>query len=133
MASILTSFILFIFLLIFAMFCIYVILPILSLLIFYLKESMNKSDRPPIGGTIFHQLIHFDTIFDFQLNKVRKHGTFRLIKPSYVEVHTSDPSIVEHVLKTRFSIYSKVLPIGSLLLVFFLINVIYPLLIKSKF
>ncbi|KAH7692451.1 Abieta-7,13-dien-18-ol hydroxylase protein [Dioscorea alata] len=107
MASFFTSFTLFMLLLIFAMFCIYVVLPILSLLIFYLKESMNKSGGPPIAGTIFHQLIHFDTLLDFHLNMLHKHGTYRLIKPSYIELHTTDPTIVEHVLKTRFSSYSK--------------------------
>lgn len=113
MASIFTSFILFMLLLIFAMFCLYVVLPILSLLIFYLKESMNKSGGPPIAGTIFHQLMHFDTLLDFHLDMLHKHGTFRLIKPSYIELFTTDPTIIEHVLKTRFSSYSKVLPIAS--------------------
>ncbi|KAJ0964115.1 hypothetical protein J5N97_029237 [Dioscorea zingiberensis] len=68
---------------------------------------MGKTGGPPIVGTIFHQLMYFDTLFDFQLSKAKKHGTFRLIKPSRVNFFVSDPATIEHVLKTCFSKYSK--------------------------
>ncbi|CAL9071363.1 unnamed protein product [Musa textilis] len=80
---------------------------ILLFVVFYAKESIQGSNRPPIAGTFFHMLIHFNAIFDFQAAVARRHKTFRLIGPPYSEIYTADPANIEHVLKTNFSKYSK--------------------------
>ncbi|URD73018.1 cytochrome P450 [Musa troglodytarum] len=80
---------------------------ILLFVVFYAKESIQGSNRPPIAGTFFHLLIHFNAIFDFQAAVARRHKTFRLIGPPYSEIYTADPANIEHVLKTNFSKYSK--------------------------
>lgn len=61
----------------------------------------------PITGTIFHQLVYFDTLFDYLTDTARRYRTFRLITPSGSDIYTADPANVEHVLRTNFSIYSK--------------------------
>ncbi|XP_009393311.2 cytochrome P450 704C1 isoform X2 [Musa acuminata AAA Group] len=80
---------------------------IILFIVFYAKESIQGSNRPPIAGTIFHLLIHFNALFDFQTAVARRHKTFRLIAPSHSDIYTADPANVEHVLKTNFSKYSK--------------------------
>ncbi|CAL9189460.1 unnamed protein product [Musa hybrid cultivar] len=80
---------------------------ILLFIVFYAKESIQGSNRPPIAGTMFHLLIHFNAVFDFQAAVARRHKTFRLIAPPHSEIYTADPANVEHVLKTNFSKYSK--------------------------
>ena len=86
----------------------YVAGSIISFLIFFVKESIQKADKAPITGTVFHQLIYFDTLFDYQTDTARRHRTFRLIKPSHSDLFTTDPANVEHILKTNFSKYTKV-------------------------
>ncbi|RWW66372.1 hypothetical protein BHE74_00026261 [Ensete ventricosum] len=81
---------------------------ILLFIVFYAKEWIQGSNRPPIAGTVFHLLIHFNSAFDFQAAVARRHKTFRLIAPPHSEIYTADPANVEHVLKTNFSNYSKV-------------------------
>ncbi|XP_010934570.1 cytochrome P450 704C1 [Elaeis guineensis] len=91
----------------FAAIILYVVASIISFSIFYIKESIQKADRPPIAGTVFHQLIYFNTLFDFQTNIARRHQTCRLIGPSHSEIFTADPANIEHILKSNFSKYSK--------------------------
>ncbi|XP_073103168.1 cytochrome P450 704C1-like isoform X2 [Elaeis guineensis] len=91
----------------FAAIILYVVASIISFSIFYIKESIQKTDRPPIAGTIFHQLIYFNTLFDFLTSIARRHQTFRLIGPSHSEIFTADPANIEHILKSNFSKYSK--------------------------
>ncbi|XP_020243720.1 cytochrome P450 704C1-like isoform X1 [Asparagus officinalis] len=80
---------------------------ITAILVFFVKESIQKEGRAPIAGTDFHQLIYFDTLFDYQTDIARKHQTYRLLKPSFSDMYTIAPANVEHVLKTNFSKYSK--------------------------
>lgn len=92
----------------FAAIILFVVASIISFSIIYIKESIQKADRPPIAGTVFHQLICFNALFDFQTNIARRHRTFRLIGPFHNEIFTADPANIEHILKSNFSKYSKV-------------------------
>ncbi|KAJ6836884.1 cytochrome P450 704C1-like isoform X1 [Iris pallida] len=77
-------------------------------LVFYAKESMiQKADKPPVAGTVFHMLLHFDTLFDFLTDIARRNQTFRFIKPFRSEIFTTNPANVEHTLKNNFSKYIK--------------------------
>ncbi|KAL0913880.1 hypothetical protein M5K25_017372 [Dendrobium thyrsiflorum] len=79
----------------------------LSFLVFFLQESIHSSHRPPVVGTVFHQLINFSTLFDYFTNLSRKHKTFRLVKHTHSDIYTTDPANIEYLLKTNFSNYSK--------------------------
>lgn len=61
----------------------------------------------PVGGTIFHQLPHFNRLHDFRADLAAKHRTFRLLSLSRSEVFTVDPENVKYILKTNFDNYGK--------------------------
>ena len=75
----------------------------------YIKESISKDRRPPVAGVILNQLVHFNKLFDYQTALARKHSTYRLIAPSHSEIYTVDPANIEHILKTNFLNYGKVI------------------------
>ncbi|XP_020571993.1 cytochrome P450 704C1-like [Phalaenopsis equestris] len=85
----------------------YVFGSFLSFIIFYLQESIHSSHRPPVAGTVFHQLLNFSNLFDYLTNLSIKHKTFRLVKPSHSDIYTTDPANIEYFLKTNFSNYNK--------------------------
>ncbi|XP_043693735.1 cytochrome P450 704C1-like [Telopea speciosissima] len=59
-------------------------------------------------GTVFHQLLYFNRLYDFHTDAARKHRTsFCLLAPSQSEIYTADPRNVEHILKTNFDKYNK--------------------------
>ncbi|KAF5193037.1 Cytochrome p450 [Thalictrum thalictroides] len=77
-------------------------------LFIHVKELVTQEkDQPLIAGSIFNQLIYFNTLFDYQTYLSRKYRTYRLIAPSHSEIYTADPVNVEYVLKTNFSNYTK--------------------------
>ncbi|KAL3615605.1 hypothetical protein CASFOL_041266 [Castilleja foliolosa] len=79
----------------------------LSMLIFAVLKQ-NKKKYHPIGGTIFNHLINFNNIHDYMTHLANKYKTYRiLIGPFRSEVYTSDPAIVEYILKTNFDNYGK--------------------------
>lgn len=81
---------------------------VFSFLVFYAKESIiHKADKPPVAGTVFRMLFHFDTLFDFLTDIARRNQTFRFIKPFRSEIYTTNPANVEHTLKNNFSKYIK--------------------------
>jgi len=75
----------------------------------YIREFLSNNQRPPIGGPIFNQLIHFNDLFDYQTLLARRYSTYRLIVPTHSEIYTADPVNIEYILKTNFSNYGKVL------------------------
>ncbi|OUZ99485.1 Cytochrome P450 [Macleaya cordata] len=79
----------------------------IATLISHVKEWMMKEKRPPIAGLMLHQLVYFNTLFDYQTFLARKYPTYRLILASHSDIYTSDPVNVEYILKTNFSNYSK--------------------------
>ncbi|XP_039157437.1 cytochrome P450 704C1 [Eucalyptus grandis] len=73
----------------------------------YIREFLSNNQRPPIGGPIFNQLIHFNDLFDYQTLLARRYSTYRLIVPTHSEIYTADPVNIEYILKTNFSNYGK--------------------------
>ncbi|EXB52689.1 Cytochrome P450 704C1 [Morus notabilis] len=85
---------------------------ILSLLtVQILAKILNKSKPqrkyPPIGGTMFHQLLNFKRLHHYMTELAEKHKTYRIISPFRNEIYTSDPVNVEYILKTNFENYGK--------------------------
>ncbi|KAL9234403.1 hypothetical protein vseg_009280 [Gypsophila vaccaria] len=81
---------------------------ILALLIkIYTGKSIRKPHYPPVDGTVFHQLLYFNTLYDHQTETARKHATFRLLAPDQSELYTTDVRNIEHILKTSFEKYRK--------------------------
>ncbi|WOL05720.1 Cytochrome P450 [Canna indica] len=71
-------------------------------------SSRRRYKFPPVAGTVFHQLYYFRRIYDYQTEISQKHKTFRLLSPdSCQHIYTTDPAILEYVLKTNFLNYGK--------------------------
>ncbi|CAM8959176.1 unnamed protein product [Rhodiola kirilowii] len=84
------------------------LLSLLAILLFiYFKESIPKDGRPPVAGSVFSMLIHFNHLYDYQICFARKWKTYRFITLDHSEVFTADPLNVEHMLKTNFPNYPK--------------------------
>lgn len=78
------------------------------LILIYVKESLPNDGRPPVAGSVFNMLIHFNHLYDYFTSIARKRKTFRFITPGHSEVYTTDPVNVEYMLKTNFANYVKV-------------------------
>lgn len=74
--------------------------------IFHGSSSQEKK-YPPVAGTIFHQFLKFRQLHDYHTELSRKHKTFRLLAPFRQQIYTSDPTVVEYILKTNFPNYGK--------------------------
>jgi hypothetical protein len=96
----------------------YIVSVVTSFAVFCIREfAQGAQDRPPLIGTVFRQLNNFDRIFDEHVKYALLHPTIRLVYPGHSEILTADPAVIEHVLKTNFSNYSKVI---------FLVDHIFP-------
>ncbi|PPD88016.1 hypothetical protein GOBAR_DD15050 [Gossypium barbadense] len=71
------------------------------------SELKSKAKRPPIAGSMLHQLLYFNTLSDYQTSLAKKHRTYRLIMPLHSEIYTTDPANVEYILKTNFPNYGR--------------------------
>ncbi|KAF6160306.1 hypothetical protein GIB67_019075 [Kingdonia uniflora] len=78
---------------------------VVKILVIYIKDLVILGERPPVAGTIFDQLINFDSFYDFYTFLAQKYGTCRLITPSRSEVLIFNPLNVEHVLESNASNY----------------------------
>ncbi|KAL8495445.1 hypothetical protein ACS0TY_019550 [Phlomoides rotata] len=80
-----------------------------SALIFkiFTGKSIRNPNYPPVMGTVFHQLLYFNRLYDYQTETAKKYKTFRLLTPDQSEIYTTDHRNIEHVLKTKFSSYTK--------------------------
>ncbi|TVU12854.1 hypothetical protein EJB05_46518 [Eragrostis curvula] len=86
----------------------YIMGVVASFAVLCVKEYARRAqDRPPLIGTMFRQLKNFDRIFDEHVQYALVHRTSRLVYPGHSDLFTSDPAVIEHVLKTNFSKYSK--------------------------
>lgn len=83
-------------------------------LLFYIKELISEDQRPPVAGLMLNLLIHFSRLFDYQTSLAKKYRTFRLLQPFCSEIFTTDPVNIEHILKTNFSNYGKVIKFHEL-------------------
>ncbi|XP_020597893.1 cytochrome P450 704C1-like [Phalaenopsis equestris] len=66
-----------------------------------------KKRYHPIAGTIFQKFLNFKRLHDYLTDVSRKYKTFRLYAPFHNLIYTTDPAIVEHILKTNFKNYGK--------------------------
>ncbi|KAF8028237.1 hypothetical protein BT93_E0982 [Corymbia citriodora subsp. variegata] len=80
---------------------------VLLLLKTFTGKSIQSSKYPPVRGTVFVQLVHFNQLYDYMTGLVRRSTTFRLLAPDQSEIFTADPRNVEHILKTDFEKYTK--------------------------
>jgi hypothetical protein len=89
---------------------VYILSVVVSFAVFCTREFTRRAqDRPPLIGTVLRQLKNFNRLFDEHVSYALLHRTSRLVYPGHSEVFTSDPAVIEHVLKTNFSKYSKVI------------------------
>ncbi|XP_062001765.1 cytochrome P450 704C1-like isoform X1 [Rosa rugosa] len=70
-------------------------------------KSIGDPSYPPVKGTVFHQLLYFTKLYDHQTQIARETPTYRLLSPNHSSVYTCDAQNIEHVLKTKFSTYTK--------------------------
>ncbi|KAI7737905.1 hypothetical protein M8C21_032169, partial [Ambrosia artemisiifolia] len=86
-----------------------ILIPLFLLLIFlYIyNQSQTKKKYHPIGGTVFNMLINFKRLHHYMTDLAAKYKTFRMISPLHGEIYTTDPAIVEYILKTNFENYGK--------------------------
>ncbi|CAI9101614.1 OLC1v1038981C1 [Oldenlandia corymbosa var. corymbosa] len=73
----------------------------------YIGKSIRNKKYPPVVGTVFHQLLYLNRLYDFQAEMAKTQPTVRLLGVDQSEIYTTDPANVEHVLKTNFHKYSK--------------------------
>ncbi|OMO80509.1 Cytochrome P450 [Corchorus olitorius] len=72
-------------------------------------KSIDNSDYPPVKGSVFNLLFHFNDLYDYQTQVAKKQPTYRLllsIEHSEI-ICTTDSRNLEHILKTKFEKYSK--------------------------
>ena len=86
----LLSLIAFSFLGIFLVFC-FIMLTII------IGKSIGDPDYAPVKGTVFNQLLYFNTLHDYQAQLAKTNPTFRLLAPDQSELYTADPRNVEHI------------------------------------
>ena len=92
----------------------YIIGVVVSFAIFCIREFTQRAhNRPPLIGTVFRQLNNFDKIFNEHVKYALLQPTIRLVYPGHSEILTTDPAVIEHVLKTNFSKYSRVVLLCS--------------------
>ncbi|RVW85159.1 Cytochrome P450 704C1 [Vitis vinifera] len=108
---IIATFLLLPFLLFFIAFC-------FLLLRIFTNKSIKNPNYPPVMGTVFHQLLYFNKLYDHQAEVAEKHRTFRLLTPIQSEIYTTDTRNIEHVLKPTSPTTPKASTIGIYLWIF---------------
>ncbi|KAG9145703.1 hypothetical protein Leryth_024799 [Lithospermum erythrorhizon] len=73
----------------------------------FLGKSIKNKNYPPVLGTVFHQLLYFNNLYEYQTQTAKKYHTYRLLSPEQSEIYTTDVRNIEHVLKHNFDKYSK--------------------------
>ncbi|XP_052191675.1 cytochrome P450 704C1-like [Diospyros lotus] len=77
------------------------------LLRIFIGKSIRSPKYPPVAGTVFHQLLYFGWLYDYQAKVAKTCPTFRLLAPGQSLIYTTDIRNIEHILKTKFEKYSK--------------------------
>ncbi|CAI8607381.1 unnamed protein product [Vicia faba] len=78
----------------------------LTLLILQFLLKNNKKYHP-VAGTVFNQLMNFNTLHHYMTDLARKYKTYRILNLFRNEVYTAEPNNVEYILKTNFDNYGK--------------------------
>ncbi|XP_062001768.1 cytochrome P450 704C1-like [Rosa rugosa] len=73
----------------------------------YTGKSIKDPNYPPVKGTVFHQLLYFNKLYDHEAKVARENPTYRLLAADHSAIYTCDPRNIEHMLKTRFAHYTK--------------------------
>lgn len=73
----------------------------------YAGKSIRNPKSVPVVGTVFHQLLYFKRLYDYQTEVAKKLPTSRLLAPDHSLICTADSRNIEHILKTKFDKYSK--------------------------
>ncbi|KAJ8900290.1 hypothetical protein K2173_024930 [Erythroxylum novogranatense] len=73
----------------------------------YIGKSITNPDYPPVRGTVHGQLFYFNKLYEYHTEFSRTQRTYRLLAPNHSNVFIADPRNVEHILKTKFEMYSK--------------------------
>ncbi|KAJ0098820.1 hypothetical protein Patl1_19990 [Pistacia atlantica] len=77
-------------------------------ILFRLPKSPQKAKKyHPIGSSYLSQILNFYRLHDFMTDLSRKHKTYRLSTLFRSEIFTTDPAVVEYMLKTNFPNYVK--------------------------
>ncbi|XP_044467528.1 cytochrome P450 704C1-like [Mangifera indica] len=71
------------------------------------KSPYRAKKYHPIGSSHLSQVLNFYRVHDFMTDLARKHKTYRLSTFSRSEIFTTDPAVVEYILKTNFPNYGK--------------------------
>ncbi|KAJ0098819.1 hypothetical protein Patl1_19996 [Pistacia atlantica] len=75
---------------------------------FHVTKSSQKTKKyHPIGSSHLSAGLNYYRLFDFMTDLSRKYKTFRLPSFSSSEIFTTDPTVVEYILKTNFPNYGK--------------------------
>ncbi|KAI5421415.1 hypothetical protein KIW84_045014 [Lathyrus oleraceus] len=79
------------------------------LMLQFLFRKLNKNNKKyhPVAGTVFNQLMNFNTLHHYMTDLARKYKTYRLLSPFRNEIYTAEPNNVEYILKTNFDNYGK--------------------------
>ncbi|XP_024967532.1 cytochrome P450 704C1-like [Cynara cardunculus var. scolymus] len=82
---------------------------LLSVYIYNQPQKKGKTTKKyhPVGGTKFHQFIHFRRLHHYCTDLARKYKTYRIYSPHNSEIYTTDPANVEYILRTNFDNYGK--------------------------
>ncbi|PON46395.1 Cytochrome P [Parasponia andersonii] len=78
----------------------------ITLRIFTGKSPMNR-EYPPVKGTLFNLLLHYNDAHNYLTRLAVTSSTFRFLTPTQSYIFTTDPRNVEHVLKAGFGKYSR--------------------------
>ncbi|KAI3770248.1 hypothetical protein L6452_01375 [Arctium lappa] len=71
-------------------------------------KKTKKKKYHPVGGTKFHQFIHFRRLHHYCTDLAAKYKTFKIYNPfNHSEIYTTDPANVEYILRTNFENYGK--------------------------
>ncbi|KAJ9561236.1 hypothetical protein OSB04_006396 [Centaurea solstitialis] len=86
--------------------------PLFLLLLVYIYNQLQKYGKKtkkyhPIGGTKFNQLVNYRRLHDYNTDLATIYKTYRVFNPFRGEIYTSDPLIVQYILKTNFKNYGK--------------------------
>ncbi|XP_031258296.1 cytochrome P450 704C1-like [Pistacia vera] len=77
-------------------------------ILFRFPKSPQKAKKyHPIGSSHLSQVLNFYRLHDFMTDLSRKHKTYRLSTLFRSEIFTTDPAVVEYMLKTNFPNYGK--------------------------
>lgn len=70
----------------------------------------SKNRYHPVAGTVFDLLFNFRRLHDYMAHMSSKYRTYRLLNFFHGDfIYTAEPENVEHILKTNFPNYGKVI------------------------